>query len=117
MSRLLTISLLLLVGLSLHGCDAQLGVEQARESYAEQSDFASLEVLHSQLTKGMLRSEVEALLGQPTRSSVDGVYYYLSNQRGTNDPRATQGLVVEYIDTHGKITDKLQSMWLGEVSD
>lgn len=117
MIRLLTISLLLLLNVSLQGCDVQLGVEQARESYAEQQDFASLQVLHGQLSKGMPRSEVEALLGQPTRSSVDGVFYYLSKQKGENDPRATQGLVVEYIDSEGINTDQLQSMWLGEVRD
>lgn len=117
MSRLLTIFLLLLMSLAFNGCDTPVGVEQARESYAANRDFSSLKVLHSQLSKGMSRADVETLLGQPTRSPLNGVYYYLSNQHGENDPRARLGLVVEYIDSGGAVTDQLQSLWLGEIRD
>lgn len=116
-NKLALLNILFLSMLMLGACDLAVSVDQAQESYQQQQDYSSLEILHGQLQKGMARTEVEALLGAPGYSPTDGIYYYLSKQRSDSVGNPVMGVVVEYIDEQGHVTDTLHSFWLGEVGE
>jgi len=70
----------------------------------------------------MPRSEVEALLGPPGYSPVDGQYYYSSDREvsvGDDLPLARYGLVVDYRDYHSgyELTNRLQIFTLGPIGE
>ena len=107
-----------LIGLAACG---EPGLEEASRSYRETQDFASLEILHAHLTKGMPRPEVERLLGEPDYSPTDGQYYYGSDrtapQGEDGTPGSTIGLVVDYRDGSGAVTNELQSFDLRPIGE
>lgn len=115
--------LLFLVFLLLVGCNTQAQEpEQASRSYKAHRDYPSLEVLSGHLRKGMVRSEVEELLGEADYSPIEGQYYYSSDRSemagsGKERMNVTVGLVVDYRDDQGKLTGQLQSFWLGRIGE
>jgi hypothetical protein len=64
------------------------------ERYRKTRDYKCLRALVKRLRLGMPQSGVEALLGEPDYSPIEGQYYYSSNRRAANGE--TIGLVVEY---------------------
>ena len=113
----------LAVLLAVAGCSSSsTSLASASASYKEQRDYASLVTIHSGLIKGMSRTEVERLLGEPDYSPTDGQYYYSSDRKEdapntTDRPPATLGMVVDYRDASGRVTDQLQSFTLGPVGE
>ena len=112
------ISVLLAGILLLSACDSGLSTEvrQAREQYQQTQDYASLEVLHQQLEKGMQQGAVQSLLGEAVYSPIEGVDYYPAGKAGMTQ-QASLGLVVEYINEQGEATQQVQQFWLGEVGE
>ena len=114
---------LLLPLLALVACDRSgPSVEDASASYKNQRDYASLAAINGHLVKGMPRDEVERLLGAPDYSPTEGQYYYSSDRKEpspdpANRPPATVGLVVDYRDADGSVTDRLQSFTLGPIGE
>lgn len=96
-------------------------LERARLGYQANRDHASLETIHARLAKGMKRTAVERLLGEPDYSPTAGQVYYLSDRRLKPDGgvyvRVPLGLVLDYRDGDGAVTDRLQTFWLGPVGE
>ena len=70
---------------------------------------ANLEKLAEQLKQGMLKINVEKILGMPDYSPIDGLYYYSAK----NSP----SLIIDYRNQQDEITNKLQLFWLAEVEE
>ncbi len=112
--------------LLLTGCrppTQELELEDSGRSYKTQRDYVSLEVIYRHLRKGMERSEVEELLGEPDYSPVEGQYYYSSDRRETVNRGKEQvrvsvvGMVVDYRDEQGMLTEQLQVFRLGRIAE
>lgn len=120
MSRLLA-GLAAVLFLLLPGACTDGALERASRSYRDRQDLASLEVLHSHLAQGLPRVEVERLLGEPDYSPIDGQYYYGSAPPPPGgdhgEPEAPVGLVVDYRDASGEVTDQLQSFALRPIAE
>lgn len=99
-------------------------LEQASISYKKHRDYASLKKIFLHLTKGMKRPDVERLLGEPEHSPIDGLFYYssdrmasLRNEGAPPDMKAVVGVVLDYRDEKGVITDRLQKFWIGPIGE
>lgn len=98
-------------------------LERARISYQASRDYGSLATIHASLAKGMGRAAVERLLGEPGYSPTDGQFYYLSKREvdldGGRDGYGLVplGVVVDYRDGNGAVTDKLQTFWIGPIGE
>lgn len=98
-------------------------LERARLGYQANRDYASLEAIHARLVKGMKRAAVERLLGEPGYSPTEGQFYYLSDRN--RDPeggadaygRVPLGVVVDYRNVEGAVTDELQTFWMGPIGE
>ncbi len=111
----------------LTGCNSQTQeleqLEQASRSYKEQRDYVSLEIIHWHLRKGMVRTKVEELLGgEADYSPIEGQDYYSSDRheaerRGEEQIDTPVGLVVDYQDEQGVLTDRLQEFRLGRIGE
>lgn len=116
--RLLFITLLILF---IIGCYAGLSsIENDSAKYRHDKDYKSLEVIFKNLYKGMQRNEVERLLGEPDYSPIDGQYYYSSNKSvysKIQERKVPFGLVVDYRNRNGVITETLQNFWIGPVGE
>ncbi|MGD8912878.1 MAG: hypothetical protein PVI97_06705 [Candidatus Thiodiazotropha sp.] len=112
---------ILFVTVILVGCSlGLLPIENAGEHYRQHRDFASLETIYNGFYKGMGRMEVERLLGEPDYSPIDGQYYYSSDRSVYSDDQAKDvnlGLVVDYRDVNGEITERLHEFWLGPIGE
>lgn len=115
------ISQLLLATIIFAGCSTGLSpIENASIDYKQNRGYTSLETISNSLYRGMLRSEVERLLGDPDYSPIDGQYYYSSDRSADSDNQAgggTAGLVVDYRDESGNVTDTLHDFWLGPIAE
>lgn len=115
------ISLLVLFAALLTGCFFNLShLEKASTSYKQTKDYASLSKISKSLSKGMLRKEVVRLLGEPDYSPIDGQYYYSSDHyeySEEQDRDVSVGLVVDYRDSNGELTSKLQEYKIGRISE
>ena len=104
-------------------CGVQIqALEQASRSYKADKDYVSLEVIYRHLSKRMERGEVEDLLGEPDYSPIEGLYYYSSSRRKAESRGKEQitmpvGLVVDYRDKKGLLTEKLQIFQLGSIEE
>jgi hypothetical protein len=115
----------LLLAILLISCVAQAQplLEQASSSYKLRKDYASLEVIHRHLALGMARPAVETLLGEADYSPIEGQYYYLSDRQerlkdaGEEQGEASVGLVLDYRNKQGELTDALQTFWLGVLGE
>jgi hypothetical protein len=105
----------------LAGCFANMtSLENASVSYKEHKDYASLEDIYKRFSKGLQRKEVERLLGEPDYSPIEGQYYYSSDQSEyseNQERKVSIGLVVDYRDSNGRITKRLQEFWLGPIAE
>jgi outer membrane protein assembly factor BamE (lipoprotein component of BamABCDE complex) len=103
------------------GCSTGLtSIEHASEDYKQNRGYSSLETVAYSFYKGMRRSEVERLLGDPDYSPIDGQYYYSSSGSVDSDEQGrgvTAGLVVDYRDEHGEVTDTLYEYRLGPIGE
>jgi outer membrane protein assembly factor BamE (lipoprotein component of BamABCDE complex) len=92
-------------------------------NYKAHKDYASLEMIYKHLGQGMKRTKVENLLGKPGYSPIDGQYYYSSDREeypegsATNQIKVPVGLVVDYRNQQGELTDELQTFWLGPIGE
>lgn len=102
----------------LAGCGAPT-LDDASRSYKANRDYASLEMIFGRLSPGMDRSEVERLLGEPDYSPTDGQFYYSSDRRDTdeNPDGSPVGLVVDYRDGDGAVTDTVRDVWIGSIGE
>ncbi len=111
----------LLVGLFLLGCSTRLTpLANASRQYQQTKDFASLEIIYSKLNKGMSREKVEHLLGKPEYSPLEGQYYYSSVQSIYSEDQerdVAMGIVVNYRDSNGFVTEILQDFWTGPIGE
>jgi outer membrane protein assembly factor BamE (lipoprotein component of BamABCDE complex) len=87
-----------------------LPLPEASQCYKATRDLACLSAIASHLQTGMDRQEVERILGEPDYSPTDGLYYYSANE--PNRGPSTKGLIVEYRDQFGAVTDELQEFSL-----
>ena len=112
---------ILFITVALVGCSLGLSsMEMAGEHYRQNRDFMSLEAIYNSFDKGMGRAEVERLLGEPDYSPIDGQYYYSSDRSVYSDDQGKDvnlGLVVDYRDMNGEITDRLHEFWLGPIGE
>ncbi len=95
-------------------------LHEASSRYKTNKDYASLVVLVNHLHQGMARTEVEALLGPADYSPLAGQDYYASDQREPEQETGKEqvvGLVAEYHDKQGKLTEQLQQFWLGHLGE
>jgi outer membrane protein assembly factor BamE (lipoprotein component of BamABCDE complex) len=103
------------------GCSANLSaIEEASRSYKQNKNYASLEIIHKNISKGMQRKQVENLLGEPDYSPVNGQYYYSSDQSSYVEEQERQisiGLVVDYRDNNNVVTKSLENYWLGPIGE
>jgi hypothetical protein len=94
----------------------------AIDSYKAHKDYASLEKISRHLSKGMEHGAVKELLGEPEYSPIAGQYYYSSDLRKT-EIRGKKwidvpfGLIVDYRDEQGRVTEKLQTFELGRIGE
>ncbi|MCI5223165.1 MAG: hypothetical protein D3924_10940 [Candidatus Electrothrix sp. AR4] len=103
------------------GCDTQ-DLEQVSTRYKAHRDYASLEVIHRHLRQGMARTKVEGLMGEADYSPIAGQYYYSSDRqeterRGKEQVTVSIGLVVDYRDEQGGLTEQLQAFRLGRIGE
>ena len=102
-------------------------LERASTSYKSARDYDSLKYIAERLHQGMPRAEVEALLGSPDYSPIDGLCYYASDKRERIEQEdespgegpaleAVAGLVVTY-RADGRVTGYLQSFWFGHMGE
>jgi hypothetical protein len=97
---------------------SNLDLNSASARYRAAQDYESLSVVQSALKKGTARSQVEALLGPPDYSPVDGQVFYASDRQDvTREPPATIGLVIDYRDPAGRDVGTIQSMYLGPIGE
>lgn len=95
----------LLMALSLMACEnASTPLERSAQTYLQQRDVNSLRNLAAHLQRGMPKHEVDALLGQPNHSPMQGQYHYATSGSHT--------LVLDYRDKGGNVTDMLQGFWI-----
>ncbi len=105
----------------LTGCVAGLpSIGNDSAKYKNSKDYRSLEAIFKTFSKGMPRTEVKRLLGESDYSPVNGQYYYSSNQSvysEDQDRKVPVGLVVDYRDKNGLITEMLQEFWMGPIGE
>ena len=68
----------------------------------------------------MDRQSVERLLGEPDYSPIDGQYYYSSDRTSSmadQGREADLGLIVDYRDPEGAVTESLYEYWLGPIGE
>lgn len=97
-------------------------LSRASQGYKEKKDFKNLQTIHNHLRIGMTRTEVEQLLGQkPDHSATEGQYVYICvDQKGPshgNHPPPPLGLIVDYRDKNGTLTNQLQSFSIEPISE
>ncbi|CAK8724945.1 SmpA / OmlA family protein [Candidatus Electrothrix laxa] len=115
--------LLFIVFLLLVGCNTQAQeLEPASRSYKAHRDYPSLEVISGHLRKGATRTEVIDLLGEPDYSSLAGQYYYSSDRRetvqhGKQEMQISVGLLIDYRDEQGRVTEQVQKFRLGRIGE
>lgn len=115
--------LLFIVFLLLVGCNTQAQeLEPASRSYQAHRDYPSLAVISVHLRKGMARSKVIDLLGEPDYSPLAGQYYYSSDRRetvqhGKKEMQIPVGLIIDYRDEQGRVTKRLQTFQLGRIGE
>ena len=121
MAKLVTIWFFLILVL-LPGCANSGLLEQASETYKTSHDHQSLKIIFGKLSKGMSRKNVEKLLGEPGYSPTEGQHYYLCNKKespngGIDNEQIPIGVVVDYRDQSGELTNKLQDFWIGPIGE
>lgn len=108
--------------ISLNSCNT-FSLEPASISYQAHRDYASLVTIYQHLTKGMKRIEVERLLGESDYSPIDGQYYYSSDHESylekgqTESHQVPVGVVLDYRDDNGIVTEELQTFWMGTIGE
>lgn len=91
---------------------ACMTVGQARSRYAATQDYRALRRLARAIEPGMARVEVERLLGEPLPHPGNGQFCYLSDrEEQVGDFKVPVALVVDYNDTEGRETDRLQGFF------
>lgn len=117
-----TNSLMLFVILLLGSCSYQ-SLERASRNYKADKDYASLQTIYKHLGEGIKRTEVERLLGEPDYSPIEGQYYFATDRSEYPESGAADrvklpvGLVVDYRNQLGGLTDELQTFWLGPIGE
>ncbi|WP_086930275.1 hypothetical protein [Agarilytica rhodophyticola] len=101
------------------GCNASMS---ARESanYSTEKSLAQIQAVHNKLSIGMTKQEVDALLGNPDYSPEDGKYYYASSEKlylSSEEKELSVGLVIEYRNKDGSVSESLQNFWVGALKD
>ena len=99
-------------------------LEQASTSYKKHRDYTSLKKIFLHLTRGMKRPDVERLLGEPDYSPGEGLFYYSSDRKASlgNEGappymKAVVGVIVDYRDEKGVLTDRLQKFSIGPIGE
>ncbi len=95
-------------------------VQHSSVSYKGYKDYASLEAIYKNLFKGMNRKEIIQLLGKADYSPIEGQYYYSSERSeysASQEREITVGLVVDFRDSNGSLTENLQAFWLGTIAE
>lgn len=95
-------------------------IEDASARYKLDKNYTSLKVIFKSLHKGMDRQSVERLLGEPDYSPIDGQYYYSSDGTSSMEAQGREvdlGLVVDYRDPEGAVTESLYECWLGPIGE
>lgn len=105
----------------LFGCHADLSpIESAGVEYRHDRNYRSLEIIYKGLSPGMPRREIERLLGEADYLPGGGQYYYSSDRSVYVEEQGrevTVGLVVDYRDKNGAVTERLQEFWLGPIGE
>jgi hypothetical protein len=96
----------------------QRRLNAASSNYKRHHDYQSLLLIFQYLHPGMSQNEVEALLGAPDYSPIDGQYYYGSQANcscGEDEPSAPCGVVIMY-QPHPTLPT-LESCWFGAIRE
>lgn len=95
-------------------------IKNASAQYKLNRDYASLVIIYKTLSKGISRTDVLALLGEPDYSPTEGQYYYSSSRSEYSkerDGNVVVGLVVDYRNERDTLTKFLQKFWLGPIGE
>ena len=95
-------------------------VETASAEFKQYKSYDNLQILHERLFIGMHQSEVIRLLGEPDYSPIEGQYYYSTDRYEyyeEQDREVPVGLVVDYRDEKGIVTENLHEFWLGKIGE
>lgn len=123
MRRMNKTSPLIFIAILLLGSCGYPSLRRVSTHYKAHKDYASLKMIYKHLGRGMKRSKVENLLGEPDYSPINGQYYYSSDREeypegSTADQnKVPVGLVVDYRNPLGVLTNELQTLWLGPVGE
>jgi hypothetical protein len=111
---------ILAASLVLTACAGAEDLQAASQSYQQRRDYASLKLLSAHLKKGMSLAQVESLLGPADYSPSEGIYYYSSDKRefvkefGRD---TTVGAVLEFRNSNGTVTHRLESWTLMPIAE
>ncbi len=111
------LTVLLLLPLAACGEQENKDLSAASRNYKQHRDSQSLEHISRHLYAGMLRVEVEGLLGEADYSPIEGQYYYASTWNAVQQNTSAPTLVVDYRDAEGEPTARLHVFWLGLVGE
>lgn len=99
-------------------------LKQASVSYKKHRDYASLKRIFRHLNKGMKRTDVERLLGEPDYSPGEGLFYYSSDRKASLSDagappymKAVVGIIVDYRDERGVLTNRLHAFSIGPIGE
>lgn len=92
---------------------AGAGLDSASQTYRSTRALDSLAHLADLIPPGTPRSRVEALLGEPDYSPVDGQVYYSSQDNGAS----ADSLVIDYRDANGTVTSSVQDRQFGPIGE
>lgn len=97
-------------------CATSQLVENASVNYKTTKDYKSLETIYNYLMENRTRHEAHRLLGTPDDSPHVGVHHYASNHSKfsiAQNQHVLYGLIVDYRDKNGMVTEIIQALWLG----
>jgi len=99
---------------------AGVELENASIDYKQNVSYKSLSIITNHLSEGMRKSEVEKLLGDADYSPTDGLFYYSSDKREISEISGRKtiiGLVIDYRNSKGEVTEELQNFKLGFIGE
>lgn len=112
---------IILLSVLLVGCFSNGSyIEKVSANYKQTRGYNSLKIIYKGLSKGMQKKEVDRLLGEPDYSPIDGQYYYSSDHYEYSEQQernVSVGLVVDYRNSDGIVTEKLQEYRLGPIGE
>jgi hypothetical protein len=102
--------ILLLIAPVVLGCGTSTDTANKRaKHFVPQYPTAHIIQLAKHLKRGMSKTEVKKIIGQPYYSPLNGLYYY--------SWKNSKSLVLDYRNQQDDITPRLQSFWIAQIGE